>query len=1144
MANAVDVRHKPSQNLDINENKSSAHPDDDPTSRVSFRENGSSGGPMAGQDRRKDGLSTTEAPAGDRRRASREKGEEKGVDPPRSTAVAAAAGIRVRGATGFAGTEVDSTTTEDDSEEWFGDDADTPGDVTFCCQWFGDDADTPGDVTFCCQWFGDDADTPGDVTFCCQWFGDDADTPGDVTFCSWFGDDADTPGDVTFCCQWFGDDADTPGDVTFCCQWFGDDADTPGDVTFCSETAGLEKSSSFQRSVARKQRVRQGEEGGPRQDRLQPEPDGQQQRHRLTKLGSSDSLSEAFSTMGSDPSSPSNLNTGKTLGPRPAVTPRRTLRTGGEAERSPEGGKPTEDWKPFSDPEAALRAAHRKMENDDWEVKTEGLNMTRRIVHFHPETFGAPPVLHSTILLVVREVKNLRSQVSRQAIVCVLCGQVKNLQSQVSRQAIVCVLCRQVKNLRSQVSRQAIVCVLCRQVKNLRSQVSRQAIVCVLCRQVKNLRSQVSRQAIVCLGDMFGSLGKAMDPDVDIVACQLLAKAGESNNFIRDDVERSLCAMVEGVAPKQALLALIGGGASHKNIVVRRTAAQFLVGLVERMGSGRILSGVKDITERVLPATAQFVLDGSPETRYYGRKILHLLMPHQDFSRMLTRHLPPNTLRNVQDVVDSLKNKGLGEKPNETASARSRRSGQGSRMGSSLRRSSANSADLFSNTPPTRRRPARTDEATMNEIKTLTDQLSSSEWRVRYDAVTAFQDLCVERPHTVSLHMVKILDKLLPLVQAANSKVSLQALRALQAAVPHVQEALQAVASMAVAAVAPNLASKNRPIADTARSILDSFLQHLDQAVLIQPLILIMQCCVCADQPVLIQPLILIMQCCVCADQAVLIQPFANQAQCAAGHSKAEMVLKVACKSVEMVLKVACKSVEMVLKVACKSVEMVLKVACKSVEMVLKVACKSVEMVLKVACKSVEMVLKVACKSVEMVLKVACKSVEMVLKVACKSVEMVLKVACKSVEMVLKVACKSVEMVLKVACKSVEMVLKVACKSVEMVLKVACKSVEMVLKVACNTPITWPPVSGCGLDLTDRVYERKGRQVVLHVLPLLWHLLSSPGAGTGSASGKLCSATAALAATLHSHMGQGLLDRAGSEPSLSARHLSLLQEML
>ena len=54
---------------------------------------------------------------------------------------------------------------------------------------------------------------------------------------------------------------------------------------------------------------------------------------------------------------------------------------------------------------------------------------------------------------------------------------------------------------------------------------------------------------------------------------------------------------------------------SHRNVAVRKTTSQFLFALVDKMGPGRILSGIKDITDRVLPTAAHFITDGSPETR-------------------------------------------------------------------------------------------------------------------------------------------------------------------------------------------------------------------------------------------------------------------------------------------------------------------------------------------------------------------------------------------------------------------------------------------------------------------------------------------------------------------------------------------------
>ncbi|XP_076464551.1 TOG array regulator of axonemal microtubules protein 1-like isoform X2 [Babylonia areolata] len=650
---------------------------------------------------------------------------------------------------------------------------------------------------------------------------------------------------------------------------------------------------SFQRSIANKQRQKKEQEEKAKQerereseqrqrerdDKLRQERERQQQ--KLKKLGTNDSLHvEPLSILGSGSSSlnstmsstlGSTIGSVKSSAPRPVppvVTPRKTIKTSSDpvslhpmpaVDRAPEATEaPPEVWKAFSDPDSSLKAAQKKLENDDWEMKTEGLNMIRRIVHFHPETFS-PQVLHPVILAIVNE--------------------------------------------------------------------------------VKNLRSQVSRLAIVCLGSMFATLKKAMDPDLDIVTKQLLAKAGESNNFIRDDVEQSLGSMVSGATPQRSLLALISGGATHKNVAVRRTTAQFLVEVVERMGSGKILSGVKDVTDRVLPTAAQFVMDSSQETRYYGRKILWLLMSHQDLERMLAKYLPANTLRNIQDVVESLRNKGLGEKPSETASARARRSGHVSRMGSTLRGGSASSnMDGFNNgTPPARRRMGRTDEATMEEIKAMINQLGAREWRDRYDAVNTFLEMCVERPDTVSMHIVKIFDKFLPRLQDSNSKVNLQALKVMQQVVPMLKEALPSVVSMAVASVVPNLSSKNRDINITAAAILDSYMEHLDQSL--------------------------------------LIQPFANQAQCATGQSKAEMVVKVA-------------------------------------------------------------------------------------------------------------------------------------------------------------------------YLADRVYPRKPKQIVLHVLPLLWHLLAAPGVAGGSGSGELRSAVTGLASSLWDHMGQGLIDKANSDPNMAARHVSVLHEVL
>lgn len=54
---------------------------------------------------------------------------------------------------------------------------------------------------------------------------------------------------------------------------------------------------------------------------------------------------------------------------------------------------------------------------------------------------------------------------------------------------------------------------------------------------------------------------------------------------------------------------------SHLHIAVRRCAAQHLSDVVEFMEPERVLSGTKDMADRVLPAAAKFAQDSSPETR-------------------------------------------------------------------------------------------------------------------------------------------------------------------------------------------------------------------------------------------------------------------------------------------------------------------------------------------------------------------------------------------------------------------------------------------------------------------------------------------------------------------------------------------------
>ena len=63
---------------------------------------------------------------------------------------------------------------------------------------------------------------------------------------------------------------------------------------------------------------------------------------------------------------------------------------------------------------------------------------------------------------------------------------------------------------------------------------------------------------------------------------------------------------------------------SHRSPLVRKTSAKYIYIVCEKLGPNKILSGTRDITERVLQVAATFASDGPPEIRYvntYGTKI-------------------------------------------------------------------------------------------------------------------------------------------------------------------------------------------------------------------------------------------------------------------------------------------------------------------------------------------------------------------------------------------------------------------------------------------------------------------------------------------------------------------------------------------
>ncbi|KAG8443864.1 hypothetical protein GDO86_009161 [Hymenochirus boettgeri] len=357
-------------------------------------------------------------------------------------------------------------------------------------------------------------------------------------------------------------------------------------------------------------------------------------------------------------------------------------------------------------------------------------------------------------------------------------------------------------------------------------------------REVSNLRSKVSRNAIRTLGDLFKTLKKNMDPEVEEISRVLLHKIGDSNEFIREESDQSLGIMVENVSPSKALPALIAGGVSHRNRSVRRCAAKHLLGVMEQVGAEKLLSGNKEHTDSLLRTVVKLVQDGQQDARFYGRKMFSLLMGNQRFESQMGRLIPSHDLR---ELMATIKQKEISDNLCDCVpSAKSQRSTQ--RNVPVLPQESQTpdqsrpieTVPEPQESPVPRRQPIRTAEVT-EQLKELTKLLTAKDFQSKMDGVTLLLEYSKNNHKFVSINITPIFDSFNPRLQDGNKKVNQFALESAAIMIPFLKESLHHVLVPMVTIVTDNLNSKHPGIYSAAVTVLDSLISNIDNLWLLQP---------------------------------------------------------------------------------------------------------------------------------------------------------------------------------------------------------------------------------------------------------------------------------------------------------------------
>ncbi|NXI68989.1 TGRM2 protein, partial [Anseranas semipalmata] len=355
-------------------------------------------------------------------------------------------------------------------------------------------------------------------------------------------------------------------------------------------------------------------------------------------------------------------------------------------------------------------------------------------------------------------------------------------------------------------------------------------------KEVNNLRSKVSRFAISTLGELFRIMKKHMDQEVEEVARALLQKTGDSSEFIQKAADRSLGIMVGSVTPARAMAALLAGGVNHRNVLVRKYAAEHLLTVMEQIGAEKLLSGTRDSTELLIHMLVKLAQDCNQDTRFYGRKMLNMLMSHPKFDGYLKQFLPS---RDLQDVMATIKQKGIEDHISELPSAKGRREPRSSGLMMSLENlpsDEGSSSDILILPRQTVRHTSLRTVEEIEQLKELNKLLTAKEFQTRMEGVVLLLDHCKSNPKLISANIVQIFDVFVLRLQDSNKKVNQQALEALASVTPILRDTLHPVLISLVAAVTDNLNSKHTGIYTAAVKVLEASIAHLDNMLLLQVL--------------------------------------------------------------------------------------------------------------------------------------------------------------------------------------------------------------------------------------------------------------------------------------------------------------------
>ena len=391
------------------------------------------------------------------------------------------------------------------------------------------------------------------------------------------------------------------------------------------------------------------------------------------------------------------------------------------------------------------------------------------------------------------------------------------------------------------------------------------ALIVLVAPAVAELRSYTARNAIQLFNEMFLTLKRAMNPELDKVVPVLLKKAGEASTagrdtFLAQEADTALKAMITHCNEGKATMALINCR-SHKSPHVRLKVIAHLEQMVSTHGA-RIASN-SDLVDRLVTAGGQFLEEAHIDARAYCKRMLWQLRQacSIDDKRFMAR-IPEKKMRQVQGVL-------LSDSP-PPLPVRMTGSRQSSR---SLQRApSAPSTALWGMTPHEPDRPALAERRPgglrgarpvkklnsarsfdkpgergaallgngglqmEEDIIAALDQTASRDWKARCEGLKAVEGLFARGQEVQNNQVVRVFDQLTKRLTDGNSKVVIQSLTTISSVLhmEDVKERSGMYLNTLVPALAQVLGSTNEKIRGMAHTTVDTLCREIDNTLLIQ----------------------------------------------------------------------------------------------------------------------------------------------------------------------------------------------------------------------------------------------------------------------------------------------------------------------